>query len=124
MTSLKERVNQKSQEASNNEPKRNPEIDAKIDRYMKDHPERVEYLKTVPREHLERKAMLQDAMKYHARLERQSVEESAVQKFLKENPEIAEKIEQKIVNVPDEQKQKARLNLGRREATKTALKIT
>lgn len=124
MTSLKTRVSQKSQEASNQDPKRNPEIDAKIDRYMKDHPERVDYLKTVPREHLERKAMLQDALKYASRLERQSVEESAVQKFLKENPDIAEKIEQKIVNVPDEQKQKARLNLGRREATKTALKIT
>ena len=124
MTSLKDRVNQKSQDANNNEPKRNPEIDAKIDRYMKDHPERVKYIQSVPRDHLERKAMLQDALKYHARLERQSIEESAVKKFLKENPDIAEAIEQKIAKVPDEQKQKARLNLGRREATKTALKIT
>ncbi len=121
--SLTNRVSQKSEAAKSKGPKRNPEIDAKIDNYIKEHPERIAYLKTETKDQLVRRAVLRDALKYDANTTQKVKENEAINSFLKENPEIAQSIENKIAKVPEDQKQQARLNLGRREATRTALKM-
>ncbi|MDQ8195669.1 hypothetical protein QEH59_14640 [Coraliomargarita sp. SDUM461004] len=121
--SLSKRVSQKSEAVKSKGPKRNPEIDAKIDHYIKQHPERIAYLKTETKDQLIRRSVLRDAIKYDANTTQKVKENEAINAFLKENPEIAQSIENKIANVPDDKKQQARLNLGRKEATKTALKM-
>jgi 3-methyladenine DNA glycosylase AlkC len=121
--SLTKRVSQKSEAVKSKGPKRNPEIDAKIDNYIKEHPERINYLKTETKDQLVRRAVLRDAIKYDANTTQKVKENEAINVFLKDNPEIAQTIEKKIANVADDQKQQARMNLGRREATKTALKM-
>lgn len=122
-TTLKERVNQKSKAVKSPGPKKNPEIDAMIDTYIKEHPERIAYLKTESKDQLLRRAILRDAIKYD-KAKKQKVEmNEAVGKFLKENPGIAEDIERRISNVPDDQKQQARMRLGYQAATKAALKM-
>jgi len=122
--SLKERVNQKTKTAEAQGPKRNPEIDSKIDFYIKEHPDRIGYLMKESKENLVRRAVLRDALKYHANSQRRTQENEAVSKFLKENPTIAGDIEKRIANVPDDRKEQVRLKFGREAATKTALKMT
>ncbi len=122
--SLKERVSQKSKAVESKGPKRNPEIDAKIDYYIEKHPERIEYLMKESKENLVRRAVLRDALKYDASSQRRAQENEAVIKFLKENPAIAGDIENRIANVPDDRKEQVRLKFGRQAATKTALKIS
>lgn len=121
--SLKENVEKKLAAKKSPGPKRNPEIDAMIDRYLKEHPDRVDYLKTESKDQLIRRAVLRDALKYDSSQKQRLQENEAVGKFLKENPDIAEDIEKRISRVPDEQKEQARIRLGRKEATKSALKI-
>jgi hypothetical protein len=121
--SLKENVEKKLAAKRSQGPKRNPEIDAMIDRYIKEHPDRIEYLKTETKDQLVRRAVLRDALKYDASQRQRLQENEAVGKFLKENPDIAQDIEKRISRVPDAQKEQARIRLGRREATKSALKI-
>jgi len=122
--SLKERVNQKSKAAQSPGPKRNPEIDAKIDLYIEKHPERINYLMKESKENLVRRAVLKDALKYHSNTQRRTQENEAVNKFLKENPAIAGEIEKRIANVPADRKEQVRLKFGREAATKTALKMS
>jgi len=123
MTSLKKRVNQSKEAVKSPGPKKNPEIDAMIDRYINEHPQRVAYLKTETKDQLIRRSVLRDAIKYDDSMKRKVKVNEAVGKFLKDNPGIAEDIEKRISRVPDDQKQEARLRLGRQEATKTALKM-
>lgn len=123
-TSLKKRVSQNKEAIKSPGPKKNPEIDAMIDRYIKEHPQRVAYLKTETKDQLVRRAILKDALKYDASMKQRVKVNEAVGNFLKDNPEIAQDIEKRISRVPDEQKQDARMRLGRQEATRTALKIS
>ena len=123
--SLKENVEKKLAEVRKSKgPKRNPEIDAIIDRYMKANPDRVAYLKTETKDQLVRRAVLREALKHDASQRLRIKESEAVGKFLKENPDIAQDIENRIARVPDDRKEQSRVRLGRQEATKSALKMS
>ncbi len=121
---LKDKVDQKTKAVSTPGPKRNPEIDSKINLYIEKHPERIKYLMKESKENLVRRTVLRDALKYHANTEQRAQENKAVVTFLKDNPDIAGEIEKRIANVPQERKEQVRLKFGRDAATKTALKMT
>ena len=121
--SLKNNVNQKSEAIKSMGPKRNPEIDPLIDQYIKDNPQRIAFLKTESKEHLIRRVVVGDAIKNAEKTKRQTQESEAVGAFLKKNPDIAQDIEKRITRVPEQEKQMARIRLGRKAATNTALGI-
>ncbi len=121
--SLKNNVDQKSEAIKSNGPKRNPDIDPLVDKYIQENPSRIAYLKTESKEQLIRRVVVGDAIRNAEKAKRQVKENEAIGKFLKENPEISQDIEKRISNVPDDRKQQARIRLGRDAATKTALKI-
>ncbi|MDQ8184246.1 hypothetical protein [Pelagicoccus sp. SDUM812002] len=120
---LETSVNQKSEAIKSKGPKRNPEIDPLIDQYIKENPQRIAFLKTESKEHLIRRVVVGDAIKHADKAKRLKEETAAIGSFLKKNPEIAEAIEQKIIRVPEQEKQVARIRLGRKAATNTALGI-
>ena len=121
--SLEKNVNQKSEAIKSMGPKRNPEIDPLIDQYIKDNPQRIAFLKTESKEHLIRRVVVGDAIKNAEKTKRQTQESEAVGAFLKKNPDIAQDIEKRITRVPEQEKQMARVRLGRKAATNTALGI-
>ena len=104
-------------------PKRNPEIDKQIDAYIKANPDRIRYLKSESKDDLIRRVVVREVQQQAERQQRQLKESEAVKQFLQENPKIAETIEKRLQNVTADRREAARIQMGKREATRQALKI-
>lgn len=92
--------------------RRNPEIDAKLDRYIADNPKLHEYYDGLGKEELIRKLML-------GKMQRSEYTEGRNQEiktWVEEHPEIKTKIEERIRNVPAQQRERAFINAARTEA--------
>ncbi len=108
---LREQV-AKRKEAQESTLRRNPEIDAKLDRYIADNPKLHEYYDGLGKEELIRKLML-------GKMQRSEYTEGRNQEikaWVEEHPEIKTKIEERIRNVPTQQRERAFINAARREA--------
>ena len=110
MPSLKQAVAEKKAQ----EPtlRRNPEIDAKLDRFIQENPKLLEYYQGLSKDELIRKQMLGKMQ----RTEYANGRNEAVRAWVEEHPEIKSKIEERIRNVPAANRERAFLNAAKTEA--------
>jgi hypothetical protein len=84
----------------NNEPREyriNPEVDAKIDAYVKENPKDWAYIQAMPRDRLERSLVLNEVQK----LDRQQRIRDGVMKEIERNPELKQAYETLLKGVPE-----------------------
>jgi len=75
----------------------NPEVDSKIDAYIKENPKYWAYIQTLPRERLERSLVLTEVQK----LDRQQRIRDGVMKEIDRNPELKQAYETLLKGVPE-----------------------
>src|SRR5437016_178027 len=100
-----------------------PEIDAKIDTYIKENPKRWAYIQEMPRDRLERALVLTDVQK----LDRQQRLQNGTMQQIYRNPELKQAYETLLKNVPEDQREEvmsqiasqARRAIGRAQSTIT-----
>src|SRR3954471_17739375 len=110
MPSLKQAVAEKKAQ----EPtlRRNPEIDAKLDRFIGENPELREYYERLSKEELIRKLMLGKMQ----RSEYANGRNAEIKSWVEEHPEIKDRIEARIKNVPEQNRERAFINAAKTEA--------
>jgi hypothetical protein len=85
---------------NNNQPREyrsNPEVDAKIDAYIKENPKDWAYIQAMPRDRLERSLVLNEVQK----LDRQQRIRDGIMKEIGRNPEMKQAYETLLKNVPE-----------------------
>jgi hypothetical protein len=110
MPSLKQAVAEKKAQ----EPtlRRNPEIDAKLDRFIQENPDLREYYEKLSKDELIRKLMLGKMQ----RSEYTNGRNAEIKAWVEEHPEIKERIEARIRNVPPQNRERAFINAAKSEA--------
>lgn len=98
----------------------NPEIDAKIDRFIKENPDLHAYYNGLTKDQLIRKLMLAK-MQRSENTQRRNQEIVA---WVEEHPEIKSKVEERIKNVPAENRQRAFINAAKTEAMKEGMRTS
>ena len=88
----------------------NPEINGKIDDYIKTNPKRWEYIQAMSPERMARTIVLQDVQKQE-RTER--IRENVLKK-LDENPELKKAYQTLVKNLPEDQQEKMMANIAMR----------
>ncbi|HVS52404.1 MAG TPA: hypothetical protein VHD62_08620 [Opitutaceae bacterium] len=110
MPSLKQAVaEKKAQEATL---RRNPEIDAKLDRFIGENPDLREYYEKLSKEELIRKLMLGKMQ----RNEYTNGRNAEIRAWVEEHPDVKERIEARIKNVPPQNRERAFINAAKTEA--------
>ena len=110
MPSLKQAVaDKKAQEPTL---RRNPEIDAKLDKFIQENPKLLEYYSALSKEDLVRKQMLGKMQ----RSEYTNGRNEEIKAWVQEHPEIKSKIEERIRNVPEANRERAFINAAKTEA--------
>lgn len=110
MATLKQSLAEKK--ASEPTLRRNPEIDAKLDRFIADNPKLTEYYDALSKPELIRKLML-------GKMQRNDYTESRnleIKEWVEANPDIKERIEHRIRNVPEGRRERAFINAAKSEA--------
>jgi hypothetical protein len=92
--------------------RRNPEIDAKLDRFIAENPKLIEYYNGLSKDELVRKLMLGKM----DRAEYRQGRNSEIKAWVEEHPEIKTRIEERIRNVPEANRERAFINAAKREA--------
>ena len=110
MPSLKQAVAEKKAQ----EPtlRRNPEIDAKLDKFIGENPKLVEYYNGLSKDDLIRKLMLGKMQK----AEFSNGRNEEIKAWVEEHPEIKAKIEERLRNVPEANRERAFINAAKTEA--------
>ena len=110
MPSLKQAVAEKKAQ----EPtlRKNPEIDAKLDKFIAENPKLLEYYSALSKEELIRKQMLGKMQ----RTEYTNGRNEEIKAWVEEHPEIKSKIEERIRNVPEANRERAFINAAKTEA--------
>ena len=118
MPSLKQAVAEKKAQ----EPtlRRNPEIDAKLDRFIQENPKLLEYYQGLSKDELIRKQMLGKMQ----RSEYTNGRNEEIKAWVEEHPEIKSKIEERIRNVPAANRERAFLNAAKTEAMNQTVRPT
>ena len=96
----------------------NPEIDAKLDSFIKENPDLHGYYDGLAKEQLIRKLML-------AKMQRSEYGQRNNQQittWVDEHPEVKARIEERIKNVPAENRQRAFMNAAKTEAMKEGMR--
>lgn len=116
MPTLKEKVAEKKAQ----EPtlRRNPEIDAKLDKFIQENPKLFEYYSGLSKEELVRKQMLGKMQ----RSECTNGRNEEIKAWVEEHPEIKAKIEERIRNVPEANRERAFINAAKTEAMNQAVR--
>ena len=110
MPSLKQAVAEKK--AQENTLRRNPEIDAKLDKFIGENPRLAEYYNGLSKDDLIRKLMLGKMQK----AEYSNGRNEELRAWVAEHPEIKSKIEERLRNVPEANREKAFINAAKTEA--------
>ena len=110
MPSLKQAVAEKKAQ----EPtlRKNPEIDAKLDKFIAENPKLLEYYSALSKDDLIRKQMLGKMQ----RNEYANGRNEEIKAWVEEHPEIKSKIEERIRNVPEANRERAFINAAKTEA--------
>ena len=87
----------------------NPEVDAKIDAYIKDNPKYWAYVQAMPRERLERSVVLNEVRE----LDRQQRIREGVLKQINRNPELKRAYDLLVKDLPEDQKETVIAQIGR-----------
>jgi hypothetical protein len=88
----------------------NPEINARIDAYIKANPKRWDYIQSLSQERMARTIVLQDVQKQ----ERTERIRAGVLRKLDENPELKNAYQTLVKNLPEDQQEKMMVNLAMR----------
>ena len=110
MPSLKQAVAEKK--AQEPTPRRNPEIDAKLDKFIAENPKLLEYYSALSKDDLIRKQMLGKMQ----RSEYTNGRNEEIKAWVEEHPEIKAKIEERLRNVPEANRERAFINAAKTEA--------
>ena len=110
MPSLKQAVAEKKAQESTL--RRNPEIDAKLDKFIGENPKLVEYYNGLSKDELTRKLMLGKMQK----AEYSNGRNEEIRAWVEEHPEIKTKIEERLRNVPAANRERAFINAAKTEA--------
>ena len=92
--------------------RRNPEIDAKLDKFIAENPKLLEYYSALSKDDLIRKQMLGKMQ----RSEYTNGRNEEIKAWVQEHPEIKSKIEERIRNVPEANRERAFINAAKTEA--------
>mgnify|MGYP003502937672 CR=1 FL=1 len=87
----------------------NPEVDAKIDAYIKENPKYWTYVQAMPRERLERSVVLNEVRE----LDRQQRIREGVLKQINRNPEMKRAYDLLVKDLPEDQKENVIAQIGR-----------
>ncbi|MGN6552728.1 MAG: hypothetical protein ACTHLW_03220 [Verrucomicrobiota bacterium] len=87
----------------------NPEVDAKIDAYIKENPKYWAYVQAMPRERMERTVVLNEVRE----LDRQQRIRNGVMKKIETNPGLKRAYETLVKDLPDDQKDNVIAQLAR-----------
>jgi len=87
----------------------NPEVDAKIDAYIKENPKYWNYVQDMPRERLERSVVLNEVRE----LDRQQRIREGVLKQINRNPELKRAYDLLVKDLPEDQKEGVIAQIGR-----------
>lgn len=98
--------------------RRNPEIDAKLDRFIADNPKLLAYYQGLSKEDLIRKQMLGKMQ----RSEYANGRNQEIKAWVEENPEIKSRIEERVRNVPEATRERAFINAAKAEAMKQTVR--
>ena len=111
---LSERVAQRRAQEAAATPtlRRNPEIDAKLDKFIAENPGLREYYDKLSKDELIRKLML-GKMQQREYAEGRNNE---IRSWVEEHPEIKAKVEERIRNVPAANRERAFINAAKQEA--------
>ena len=116
MPSLKQAVaDKKAQEPTL---RRNPEIDAKLDKFIQENPKLIEYYQGLSKDDLIRKQMLGKMQ----RSDYTNGRNEEIKAWVEEHPEIKSKIEERIRNVPEASRERAFINAAKTEAMNQAVR--
>lgn len=112
---IKKRNNNNGQETggeTNGSPsfRDNPEINAKIDDYIKNNPKHWEYIQSMPRERMERAMVLHEVQKR----ERQEKLDQGILRKLERDPELKQTYENLVKDLPEDQREKAMVRIASR----------
>lgn len=110
MPSLKQAVAEKK--AQENTLRRNPEIDVKLDKFIGENPKLAEYYNGLSKDDLIRKLMLGKMQK----AEYSNGRNEELRAWVAEHPEIKSKIEERLRNVPEANRERAFINAAKTEA--------
>lgn len=110
MPSLKQALAEKR--AQEGTIRRNPEIDAKLDKFISENQKLHEYYQGLSKDELIRKQMLGKMQK----AEYSNNRNQELKSWVKEHPEVESKIESRIRNVPAANRERAFLNAAKTEA--------
>jgi hypothetical protein len=86
-----------------------PEVDARIDAYIRENPKYWAYLQAMPRERMERSMVLNELQK----LDRQQRIRDGLMKDIQANPQLKEAYETLVKNVPEERREAVMAQLAR-----------
>jgi len=87
----------------------NPEVDAKIDAYIKENPKYWTYVQAMPRDRLERTVVLNEVRE----VDRQQRIREGVLKQINRNPELKRAYDLLVKDLPEDQKEGVIAQLGR-----------
>jgi hypothetical protein len=87
----------------------NPEVDAKIDAYIKDNPKYWAYVQAMPRERLERTVVLNEVRE----LDRQQRMREGLMKRISANPALKNAYDTLVKDLPDDQKESVIAQIAR-----------
>lgn len=99
-----------SAEGTSSQFKENPQINAKIDDYIKNNPKRWEYIQSMPPERMARALVLGEVQKQ----ERQEKMSAGIMRKLDANPEMKQAYENLVKNMPEDQREKAMVSIAAR----------
>jgi len=116
MPSLKQQVADKK--AQEPKPRVNPEIDAKLDKFIQENPDLHGYYNELSKEQLIRKLMLAKMRKSDYTLNRNE----ALTAWVNEHPDVKTRIEDRIKNVPEANRPRAFLQAARTEVMKEGMR--
>ena len=88
----------------------NPKVNARIDEYIKNNPKHWDYIKTMPRERLERALVLSEVNK----LDRLQKMKDGILRKLEQNPELKQAYETLVKNLPEDQREKVMVSIASR----------
>ncbi len=110
MTMIKGKPQDQTSDSNAPQFRENPDINAKIDNFIKANPKRWEYIQAMSPERMARTIVLQDVQKQ----ERTERIRSGVLKKLEENPELKNAYQTLVKNLPEDQQEKMMANIAMR----------
>ena len=99
-----------SSDASQPQFKENPQVNAKIDEYIKNNPKHWAYIQSMPPDRMARALVLNEVQK----LDRREKMHASIMKKLDENPEMKQAYETLVKNLPADQREKMMTALAAR----------